>query len=63
MYFYSVHLKKILDKHEVKNTFEYTFMMERQLVYLSLQRSGTIIDSAEQYIPCAKLGLFQQKKK
>ncbi len=30
------------------STFEYTYMMERQLVYSSLQCGGTTIGSAEQ---------------
>ncbi len=38
-------------------------MMERQLVYPSLQHGGTTIDSAEQQFPCMKVGIFQQKKK
>ncbi len=38
-------------------------MMERQLVYLALQHGGATIDSGEQNFLCAKVGLFQQKKK
>ncbi len=45
------------------NSFQYTYMMERQLVYLSLQRGGTIVDTAEQQFLYVEVGLFQKKKK
>ncbi len=48
---------------EVVAVFEYTYMIERQLVYLSLQCGTTTIDRAEQDFPWVKVGLFQQKKK
>ncbi len=47
-----------------EKTFAYTYMMARQLVYLSLQRGGTTIDSVgPSAVSCVKVGLFQQKKK
>ncbi len=45
--------------------FEYTYIIEKLLVYVSLQRDATIIDSAEQQFQCAKvdvLNLSQKKK-